>query len=442
MENKTNLNIVQKVEDFISINNINLNMMLFIELANQKNNIRILDNNKLNSEFIKMYQLPIPIDTNEFLPYYLNLYNTNFNTINNYKLYIDDLNLLARNIQKEENINFEQKYFQEKNELIEIIKDTYLNSFLLKDFLENKEEYQKKYNITNSKYKLSNREIYKEQNIGKTFISIDLKEANFNCLKLVLLEKMERENIQEEKLDLNSLFIFKSNSFSELVSNFKDLHIFKNSKKMRSYIYGNINPKQQQKIQNYLINYIAEELFFYFENKLNISKDDLVSKYFIQTGSDELLIDLSFDDNLESNKVNHFHNILNYIQKNTNLKELFFYKTLNYLNIEMFELGVVEKLKHNNLFKEFDKNMYVKRKKMELNNLAIKELLPLVKNDDETFSVYAFSKLANKSTLKTVPNTFYPLAYNLENNDTYSIIDTVFKHPQEQVLSLMILEEK
>jgi hypothetical protein len=97
---------------------------------------------------------------------------------------------------------------------------------------------------------------YCESNVGKTLLSIDLKKANYQALKYV--------------------GIFKdTETYEELIGRFTDVPFIINSKKFRSLVFGQLNPKRHKIIENWLINMIRSEIPSKFK-LICISNDELV----------------------------------------------------------------------------------------------------------------------------------------------------------------------
>lgn len=143
--------------------------------------------------------------------------------------------------------------------IVDFIKETslYKHFNVTKDFLEiSKQSFNKVIHFMLN----NNKENYK-------FIQIDVKEGNFNVLKI--FNELFNEN--DIILDENSKKYLNTNTFSELFdeitkdSNVKKelLEVLKNSKSFRQVVYGNLNPKRNDKVLSFLIKKI--------ENMLNVS---------------------------------------------------------------------------------------------------------------------------------------------------------------------------
>lgn len=92
-------------------------------------------------------------------------------------------------------------------------------------------------------------DVYKETNIGKTFISIDMKKANFSSLVAF--------SLHEEKQFFNS-----NNNYdwTEFISQFTDIEHIKNSKYIRQVIFGKCNTNRIMTYEKYLMNNVLNML--------------------------------------------------------------------------------------------------------------------------------------------------------------------------------------
>lgn len=91
-------------------------------------------------------------------------------------------------------------------------------------------------------------DVYKIPYIGKTFISIDMKKANFAAL--VAYAQMENAEFNDNSFDWN-LFM----------SRFTDIKYFYDSKYIRQVVFGNCNPPRQIAYEKYLMDLFLDILF-------------------------------------------------------------------------------------------------------------------------------------------------------------------------------------
>lgn len=104
---------------------------------------------------------------------------------------------------------------------------------------------------------------YVEQNDGGTFVSVDMKKANFSAM------------YKYSKLIFDSC-----NTWEEFVGKFTDSQHIKNSKYIRQVVLGACNPKQQIRFENFLMTYLCKHII----EKLGDSVD------IYSLGEDEIII--------------------------------------------------------------------------------------------------------------------------------------------------------
>jgi hypothetical protein len=78
----------------------------------------------------------------------------------------------------------------------------------------------------------------------KKYISIDLKKANWHSVK------------KYDPIFLNEL----GNNYDDFLDKFNMLDIFKHSKSFRQFLFGNINPKRQIKVQRLMIDELINQI--------------------------------------------------------------------------------------------------------------------------------------------------------------------------------------
>lgn len=155
--------------------------------------------------------------------------------------------------------NSEHEYFDEYGR----IKDEAINA------IKSNSEYQRfntlDFNKNNIKYDLQypEKEIYKDYNVGKFFISIDMTKANFTALRCFSPE------------------IFGNTStWDEFLGKFTSSEYIRSSKYIRQVIMGNCNPGRQITYEKYLMGQLLKELE---PNKLCV----------FSVKSDEIIIDVT-----------------------------------------------------------------------------------------------------------------------------------------------------
>jgi len=176
---------------------------------------------KNNKDFVKLFDLNIPVW--EHFDYYINQLSKTNKYKDIYKL-IDMFNDIDSKID-----NFQEYKTLKSNQIIDFIKST--NTYTEFCYDNNLIDYP-----TNNNYS------YKE---GLKYLSIDIRNANWISLK---------------KYDqLNEL----GDSYSDFLKKFDLPEIFNYSKYLRQFIFGNVNPKKQQKVQRNLIQEAVRKLDSY-----------------------------------------------------------------------------------------------------------------------------------------------------------------------------------
>lgn len=213
--------------------------------------------------FFKDFNIPIDIYEEPYCSYLVSLYDEYYGLSDKFKM-------LDKEIAKFKNENdFLEYQYQIRNEIIEKTKEQpiYYNDYL--------ETNMDMFKVANN---YSEKDIYKETNVGKTFLSIDLKKANFQALKF-----------------FNRELVFGADTYEEYISKFTDSEYFKSSKKLRQIIFGNMNPKRQVKIEKYIMNKILILLttnILHEESIVSFSNDEIVFDYntsFDKTWNDDCI---------------------------------------------------------------------------------------------------------------------------------------------------------
>lgn len=178
--------------------------------------------------FCKDCSIPINIFDEPYFTDRLKLLDKFYGTIDKWNIFIEELKKYSR----------EQDYFEEYNR----VKDVAIMS------IQDSEAYQlfnsedmNKYKITHNN--LPSKDIFKPTNDGHTFISIDMKKANFSSLK-----------------HYDSRFFDGVNTWEEFIGKFTDNKHIINSKYIRQVVLGNCNPKRHITYEKYLMDNILSFL--------------------------------------------------------------------------------------------------------------------------------------------------------------------------------------
>lgn len=184
---------------------------------------------RLKHRFCKNYNIPISIFKEPYFEDRIKLYDKYFGTVNKWNEFV---------LEMKEYKN-EQDYLEEYNK----VKDSAINYIKSQKWFEmfNNDNFNK-YKV-DSKFNSNN--IYKEQNDLKEFISIDIKKANFTCLKAY-----------------NESSFSDFETYEDFISEFTNKKSMIDSKYMRQVIFGNINPKRQITYEKYLMNKVMQIILF------------------------------------------------------------------------------------------------------------------------------------------------------------------------------------
>lgn len=224
-----------------------------------------MDKNYINKSFIKDFKIPIAVHQEPYFSYLLDLLDPYYDCKAKYKMYLDDIGQDASSFfeRNRELMHSTIKYLNEKKEM------EVFNSFDMSKF---------KKTIS-----VSGRELYKPENAGKKFISIDLVKANFQSLYIIVPELFDGFN------NFNDFAL--SRGFNQTLLN---------SKITRQVIFGNLNAKRQQQIQKFMMSNIVDKLI----------KDFVKPDHIYSLSSDEVFFEVH--DNIDVKYVNESLLPLNY----------------------------------------------------------------------------------------------------------------------------------
>ena len=160
-----------------------------------------------------------------------------------------------------EKCHCEQDYFEEYNQ----VKDSAIINIKNSDgYHRFNNEDMNKFRIQNTN--LPNKDIFKPSNDGKTFISIDMRKANFSALQ-----------------HYDSTIFASASTWEDYISLYTENKHIINSKYIRQVILGNCNPKRHITYEKYLMDCVLIHLI---ENKVSVDRVVFFS-------NDEIVIDIS-----------------------------------------------------------------------------------------------------------------------------------------------------
>lgn len=209
--------------------------------------------------------------------------------------YNNFISMIRDNFQNNEEAYFEL-YNKTKDDIINHIKNSKAFVLLNSDDMN---KYKCEFNIRQS-------DVYKLPNVGKTFISIDIRKANFS-------------SIVHYGIEHNTPFCESEYNWTEFMSQFTSIEHIIDSKYIRQVVFGNCNPKRQVTYEKYLMSLLLKEMI---EVNL-ITEKDVYSMC-----SDEIVL---YTDNMNEDMIDKLFDFINNKDK-----------TWLPLKIEKYKLGKID----------------------------------------------------------------------------------------------------
>lgn len=201
---------------------------------------------KAKERFCKDCNIPLRLFQEPYFTDRLKLYDRYYETLSKWDLFVKEL----------EKYHCEQDYFEEYNR----VKDSVIIN------IKNSDSYQRfnnedmnKFRIKNSN--LPNKDIFKPSNDGKTFISIDMRKANFSALQ-----------------HYDSSIFAGASTWEDFIGLYTGNRHITNSKYIRQVILGNCNPKRHITYEKYLMDMILTgiEKYNLIDKVVFFSNDEIV----------------------------------------------------------------------------------------------------------------------------------------------------------------------
>ncbi len=201
---------------------------------------------RVKKRFCKDCNIPINVFHEPYFTDRLKLYDKFYGTLEKWDVFLEEL----------QKYHCEQDYFEEYNRVKDAAILSIKGSAAYKRF---NEEDMISYTIKHDN--LSDKDIFKPTNDGKTFISIDMVKANFSSLHYYS-EEMFKDDFGV------------ANTWEEFISKFTNNKHIINSKYIRQVILGNCNPRRHityekylmDKVLNALCDIATEERIVFFSN--------------------------------------------------------------------------------------------------------------------------------------------------------------------------------
>ena len=197
--------------------------------------------------FCKDCNVPVRIFQEPYFTDRLKLYDRFYGTLEKWDMFLNEL----------QKYHCEQDYFEEYNRVKDAAILDIKSSIAYQKF---NEEDMNKYSVTHKN--LSDKDIFKTSNNGKSFISIDMRKANFSSLHYY-----------------DPAIFGGVSSWEEFIGKYTDNQHIINSKYIRQVILGNCNPKRHITYEKYLMDgaltYLTE-VFVSIDRVVFFSNDEIV----------------------------------------------------------------------------------------------------------------------------------------------------------------------
>lgn len=181
---------------------------------------------KILKRFIKDYSLPIQIPMEGMMDYYIDLYDPVFNTKEKWNMFTSELDKFPS----------EEEFLTEENRIINKIVDKIKNNPIYNEFITCDIDTMIPIHAdVDGVPFVKTVNLYTPSNNGKYFISMDMKKANYQALKM-----------------FSSSLVFNTNTYEEMVSKFTDSKYFKNSKHIRQVVFGQLNMNRIARQERFL----------------------------------------------------------------------------------------------------------------------------------------------------------------------------------------------
>ena len=158
---------------------------------------------------------------------------------------------------------------------------------------------------------ITSNNIYNRENLGKTFLSIDLKKANFQTMK-----------------HISSSMVNNRATYEDFIGDYTDLDYIKNSKYTRQVVFGKLNPKRQITCEKFFTNEIR---------KLIETEIYAISGKIVSMSNDELVYEITTPENINDNLIQKLVEKIKSITDFTVHADLF---KLNGYEFQFMEAGV------------------------------------------------------------------------------------------------------
>lgn len=207
-------------------------------------------NKELAKRFVDDCKLPISLTSEKYFPYQLHLYEKDYGALTKWNALWDMIDAKYGGFCD----LFLEDYYDVRENIIQTVSS-------LSAYKAFNEMDMGAYKVVD-KPDVSSGNIYNCENVGKFFMSIDLRKANFQALKYV-----------------NPDIVLNADTYEDFVGKFTDLDYVKESKYTRQVVFGKMNPKRHITVEKYLINEVWKafcDLSLEGEKIVSMSNDEIV----------------------------------------------------------------------------------------------------------------------------------------------------------------------
>ena len=209
---------------------------------------------QLRHRFVEDTDAPISVLESPFFEERIELFEKDFGTKTAYENYFKHIETTYNG-----NINL---FLEDYHSLRDKIIDTVSQSESFKQF-----NCDKKIDdaIRNNKPSVGNINLYTNEQVNSIFISIDMKKANFQALKIY-----------------NPLIVDNAATYEEFIGKYTDFDLAKKSKRTRQIIFGRLNPKRTMNYEKFLMceleNQLTSQPFLEDFELFSINSDEILYK--------------------------------------------------------------------------------------------------------------------------------------------------------------------
>lgn len=232
-------------------------------------------NRELCKRFVNDNNLPIPVlsDCDKFF-YYVNLYEGKYGSKT---LWEEMVSEIEKNFKGDSNLFLEHFYQMRDKMITDILDNPKYKEFNSADM--------KQFQVCEELKNVPKGNVYDCDNIGKCFVSIDLKKANFQAMKF-----FDKSLVQN------------CDNYRDYVKHYTNSEYIINSKYTRQVVFGKCNAGRQITIEKYLMSKFYE-MFKYSEDILKL----------VRFNNDELVFEILTDEAANYNTL-FCSGIANYVE--------------------------------------------------------------------------------------------------------------------------------